>query len=158
MKERFTKDYHFGAVLFDEEDIAEEVAIWETIIGDDLWDELECPKDKLARYFTMTNNLWFEHPDDFTEVVATLPVRLVFIYVLLYISKNYEEETIVDMEPFFEHFLKYLNDNVDMIDRLLQSDAASMVCMRVAKSFSEYIGRVIENSNNDESTGSDKES
>ena len=157
MSEKFTKDYHFGKVLFDEEDIANEESIWEEIVGDDLWSQIDCPHDKLAHYFTMTNNLWYEYPEEYVEVVAGLPVRITFIYSLLYISKNYNEETVIDMKAFFEHFIEYLNNNVDMIERLFKNESEGMVSMRIAKSFSEYIGRVIENSNEDERR-SDKES
>lgn len=157
----FTDNFYFGQVPFDEEDIANEVEQWETIIGPDNWKEL-FGQERLARYLTMTNNLWYEHDGEFVEYVAGLSVRITFIYVLLYIVKDYEEETIVDMGPFFEHFIKYLNDNVKMIERLNGEQPSmlndnSYVSMKVASSFSEYIGRVIENSNKDECR-SDKES
>ena len=157
MSEKFTQDYYLGKVFFEEEDIANEESIWEKIIGDDLWSQLECPHDKIARYLTMINNLWYEHTEEYVEVIAGLSVRITFIYSLLYISRNYDEETVIDMKTFFEHFIEYLNNNVDMIERLSKNEPEGMVSMRIAKSFSEYIGRVIENSNEDERR-SDKES
>ena len=153
----FTDNFYFGQVPFDEEDIANEVEQWETIIGPNNWKEL-FGQERLARYLTMTNNLWYERDGKFVEYVAGMSVRLSFIYVLLYIVKDYEEEQIVDMGAFFDHFIKYLNDNVGMIERISDeniSDTHSQI--KVAKSFSEYIGRVIENSNKDECR-SDKES
>lgn len=153
----FTDNFYFGQVPFDEEDIANEVEQWETIIGPNNWKEL-FGQERLARYLTMTNNLWYERDGEFVEYVAGLSVRLSFIYVLLYIVKDYEEEQIVDMGSFFDHFIKYLNDNVGMIERISNeciSDTHAQI--QVAKSFSEYIGRVIENSNKDECR-SDKES
>ena len=105
----------FGTVIFDidVEDITEPFRKdFEDSIADEDYFE------KFCLYMTLFNNFVCEKGESFPRRVSCIDTTFDFFFVLLHVAMDYQEETIKNIEPFFWFWIDWLNENVDVLDRI----------------------------------------
>lgn len=77
--------------------------------------------DKLCLSLTQFNNFCFEN-SSFPKVISCVNTVEVFFSLLFLITIRLKEETIVDVRLLFNHWLDFLNQNVDYFDKLADTN------------------------------------
>ena len=74
--------------------------------------------EKCCRYLCELNNLAIEHRQDYPKKISQIDVFFDFAYVLIKLTHELPEETVVDMPALFSYWIDFLNENADWIDKL----------------------------------------
>lgn len=95
---------------------------WSQLLGNIEFDSLGISYvNKLCLSLTQFNNLCFKN-SSFPKVISCVNTVEGFLGLLLLITIRFKEETIVDIRLLFNHWLDFLNQNVDYFDKLADTD------------------------------------
>lgn len=79
----------------------------------------DMPSDKFERlcyHLTLFNNLIYEKGETYPKRISRMEPEEGFILVLVFLSDEFPDEKVENMEAFYDFWISYLNDNVDYLD------------------------------------------
>ena len=138
-KKNNNNEVYFGTIILDT-DIEDITAPWRKLIKGTILEEADY-LDKFCLYLTLYNNFNVEYKDSYPKRISTVDTYCAFLSVLFWLAKEHGEETIKDIKLLFEYWINFLNDNVDILDKLTDHDS----WMTAFKRFSILLTNIFEN-------------
>ena len=74
--------------------------------------------EKCCLYLCQLNNIAVEHRQDYPKKISQVDVFTDFAYVIIKLTHELPDETVVDMFALFSYWVDFLNENADWIDKL----------------------------------------